>query len=155
MAALSLYYDALGDADFGAVRGDAGVQDAARALEAARTRRLGSSDVAWTIHDRLFVPEGIAYDPESRAFFVSSQYRRKIVRIDPSGAVQDFVASGRDGLWMVFGIAVDPARRLLWAVSTAEPVMERYSTADENATGVFAFDLRTGALAHKYLLPER
>jgi len=155
METLSLYYDALGDADFSAVRGDGGVQSAARALEAVRTRRIGSSEIAWTIHDRLFVPEGIAYDPATRAFFVSSQYKRKIVRIDRSGAVQDFVPSGRDGVWMVFGIAVDPARRLLWAVSTAEPVMERYTTADENATGVFAFDLKTGALAHKYVLPER
>ena len=33
--------------------------------------------------------------------------------------------------------------------------MDRYATTDENATGVFAFDLRTGALAHKYVLPER
>jgi hypothetical protein len=48
---------------------------------------------------------------------------------------------------------VDPTRRLLWAVSTAEPVMERYSMVDENATGVFAFDIQTGALAHKYVLP--
>jgi DNA-binding beta-propeller fold protein YncE len=155
MATLSLYYDTLGDADFSAVRADGGVQSAARALDAVRSQRIGSSEVAWTIHDRLFVPEGIAYDPATRAFFVSSQYRRKIVRIDPSGSVQDFVASGRDGLWMVFGIAVDPARRLLWAVSTAEAVMERYSTADENATGVFAFDLQTGALARKCVLPER
>src|SRR6266542_2967755 len=59
----------------------------------------------------------------------------KIVRIDPSGTVQDFVSSGKDGVWMVFGITVDPVRRLLWAVSMAEKVMERYSIADENATG--------------------
>jgi DNA-binding beta-propeller fold protein YncE len=155
MATLSLYYNALDDPDFGAVSGDGSVQIAARALEALRSRRIGSSEVAWTIHDRLFVPEGIAYDPATRAFFVSSQFKRKIVRIDPSGAVQDFVTSGRDGLWMVFGIAVDPTRRLLWAVSTAEPVMERYSMVDENATGIFAFDIQTGALSHKYVLPDR
>jgi len=77
------------------------------------------------------------------------------VRIDPSGAVRDFVSSGQDGLWMVFGIAVDPTRRLLWAVSAAEPVMERYSTADEHGTGVFAFDLKTGVLSRRYVLPER
>ena len=155
MAALSLYYNALDDPDFSAVRGDGGVQIAARALEALRNRRIGASDVAFTIHDRLFVPEGVAYDAATRSFFVSSQYRRKIVRIDPSGNVQDFVTSGRDGLWMVFGIAVDPTRRLLWAVSTAEPVMERYSMVDEHATGIFAFDLQTGALSHRYVLPER
>jgi DNA-binding beta-propeller fold protein YncE len=155
MAALSLYFSALDDPDFAAVRGDPTVQLAARALEALRTRRIGASDVAWTIRDRMFVPEGVAYDSVTRAFFVSSQYRRKIVRIDASGSVQDFVTSGRDGLWMVFGIAVDPLRRQLWAVSTAEPAMERYSIADEHGTGVFAFDLRTGALVHRYVLAER
>ena len=155
MAGLSLYYNALDDPDFASVRGDPAVQLAARALEALRTRRIGASAVAWTIHDRLFVPEGVAYDPITRAFFVSSQYRRKIVRVDPSGSVQDFVTSGRDGIWMVFGIAVDPMRRQLWAVSAAEPAMERYTIADENGTGVFAFDLRTGALVHRYVLAER
>jgi sugar lactone lactonase YvrE len=155
MAALSLYHNALDDPDFTAVRGDSGVQIAARALEALRTRRIGASEVAWTIRDRMFIPEGVAYDPVTRAFFVSSQYKRKIVRIDPSGAVQDFVTSGRDGLWMVFGIAVDPARRLLWAVSTAEPAMEGFTKADENATGVFAYELPTGKLARRYDLADR
>lgn len=155
MAALSLYHNALDDPDFIGVLGDSGVQIAARALEALRTRRIGASEVAWTIHDRMFIPEGVAYDPVTRAFFVSSQYRRKIVRIDPSGAVQDFVSSGRDGLWMVFGIAVDPARRLLWAVSTAEPAMEGFTKADENRTGVFAYELATGKLARRYELADR
>src|ERR1700730_16602153 len=104
MAALSLYHDAIDDADFSGVRGDSRVQLAVRALEALRTRRIGASEIAWTIHDRMFVPEGITYDPVTRAFFVSSQYKRKIVRIDPSGTVQDFVSSARDGLWMVFGM---------------------------------------------------
>jgi sugar lactone lactonase YvrE len=155
MAALSLYYNALDDPDFAGVGDDSGVQIAARALEALRTRRIGASEVAWTIHDRLFIPEGIAYDPVTRAFFVSSQHKRKIVRIDPSGAVQDFVSSGRDGLWMVFGIAVDPVRRLLWAVSTAEPAMEGFTKADENRTGVFAYELPTGKLVRRYDLADR
>src|ERR1044072_4285672 len=82
MAGLSLFYNALDDPDFASVLGDTTVQLAARALEALRTRRIGASDVAWTIRDRLFVPEGVAYDPITRAFFVSSQSRRKIARID-------------------------------------------------------------------------
>jgi len=155
MAALSLYYDALDEPDFSGVRAESDVQIATRALEALRTRRIGSSEIAWTIHDRMLIPEGITYDSVTRAFFVSSQYKRKIVRIDPSGAIQDFVTSGRDGLGMVFGMGIDPTRRLLWAVSAAEPVMERFTKADENATGVFAFELPTGKLARRYELSER
>ena len=155
MASLSIYHNTADDPDFTAVRDDPSVKLAVRDLEAVHTRRIGSSEIAWIIPDRMFIPEGVAYDPVSREFFVSSQYRRKIVRIDRSGGVQDFVTSGRDGLWMVFGLAVDPARRLLWAVSTAEPVMERFTKADENATGLFAFELSSGKLAHRYELSER
>lgn len=149
LAALTLYYDVLNDKDFADVRAHPAIQDAARLLEPIRHRRIGESDTAWTIDDKTFIPEGITFDPATTAFFVSSQYKRKIVRIDSSGAVRDF-ATRADGLWMVFGIAVDPARRLLWAVSTAERQMEDFTPADENRTAVFAFNLDTARLVHRY-----
>jgi sugar lactone lactonase YvrE len=149
LAALMLYYDVLNDKDFAGVRAHPAIQEAARLLESIRHRRIGESDTAWTIDDKTFIPEGIAFDPATNAFFVSSQYKRKIVRIESSGAVRDF-ATRADGLWMVFGIAVDPARRLLWAVSTAERQMEDFKPADENRTGVCAFNLDTARLVHRY-----
>jgi SMP-30/Gluconolactonase/LRE-like region len=50
---------------------------------------------------------------------------------------------------MAFGIGVDAHQRLLWAVSTAEPVMKGFTDADAKRAGLFAFRLDTGALARK------
>src|SRR5262249_24783127 len=127
LTVLQLVFDAGQDADFAAIRTNAAVIRALEHMDAVRTRRIGNSTVAWTIDDPTFIPEGIAYDAASRSFFVSSQYQRRIVRVDSSHRVSRFVAEGLDGLWMAFGIGVDARRRLLWAVSTAEPVMKGYT----------------------------
>ncbi|MBA3555973.1 MAG: hypothetical protein H0W29_14595, partial [Gemmatimonadales bacterium] len=54
--------------------------------------------VAFTVSETDLVPEGIAWDPTSRSLFLSSTYRRKIVRIDSLGRATDFVREGQDGL---------------------------------------------------------
>ena len=148
---LTLYNDVAGSKDFADVRTNPAIQSAVQALDAIKTRRIGASEPAWTIHQKTFVPEGVAYDAVTKTFFVSSQFQRKIVRIDATGNVSDF-ADRSSGLWMVFGMVVDPERRLLWAVSTAERPMDGYTAADENRTGIFAFNIDTAKLAHRYLL---
>jgi sugar lactone lactonase YvrE len=149
LADLSLTYDVGSDPDFAAVRTDERVAAAARRLAEVGTKRIGASQTAWTIADRTFIPEGIAYDAETHSFFVSSQYQRRIVRVDGSGKVTPFVREAQDGLFMAFGIAVDPRRRLLWAVSTADPLMKGFTPADEGRAGVFAFRLSDGTLARR------
>jgi sugar lactone lactonase YvrE len=149
LADLTLTYDVGSDPDFAAVRTDERVAEAARRLAGIGTTRIGTSQTAWTMDGRTFIPEGIAYDPETRSFFVSSQYQRRIVRVDRSGKITPFVREAQDGLFMAFGIAVDPRRRLLWAVSTADPLMKGFTPADEGRAGVFAFRLADGTLARR------
>jgi sugar lactone lactonase YvrE len=149
LTALQLVFDVNADNDFSAVRENAVVIHAVERMDAVPTRRIGDAAVAWTIDDPKFIPEGITYDAASRSFFVSSQYQRRIVRVDSSRRVSSFVGEAQDGLWMTFGIGVDAKRRLLWAVSTAEPVMKGFTERDANRAGLFAFRLDTGALARK------
>ena len=113
--------------------------------------------VAATVSETDLVPEGIAWDPTSRSLFLSSTYRRKIVRIDWLGRATDFVREGQDGLWGVIGIKVDPVRGVLWAASS-DAGMEmpiRTMREEENGrSGVFKFQLSTGRLVKKYLMPS-
>jgi len=152
LVALKLSHDVQADPDFAAVKDDLRIASVAAALRAVANERIGEADVAFTIPDRTLIPEGITYDETSRSFFVSSQYQRKIVRIDASGTVSDFITRGQDGIWMVFGIAVDAPRRRLWAVSTAEPEMSGFAPADEGRAGLFAFDLATAKLLKKIVV---
>jgi sugar lactone lactonase YvrE len=112
--------------------------------------------VAFTVAQTDLVPEGIAWDPTSRSLFLGSTYRRKIVRIDSLGLATDFVREGQDGLWGVIGIKVDPQRGVLWAASSdAGPEMPIRAMREEESgrSGVFKFQLSTGRLVKKYLMP--
>ena len=119
---------------------------------AANAAPIGRSETAFTIHEKGLVPEGIAYDPAARTFYVGSVYKRKIVSIDPSGRANDFSAPS-DGLWSVMGMRVDPVRRVLWVCTAAHAQMMNFNEAEKGISGIFKYDLRTRKLIKKYLLP--
>lgn len=114
--------------------------------------------VAFTIPEPDLVPEGIAHDPATGTFYVSSTYRRKIVAVAPGAPPRDFTAEAQDGLLGVVGLHVDPRRRLLWAASSdaGEHMPIRGGAADGlGVAGLFAYDLATGKLARKVIVDER
>lgn len=109
---------------------------------------------AFTIPEKDLITEGIAYDSASKRFFVSSIYKRKIVSIDERGKVADFSLSS-DGLWSVSGMRVDDARRILWVTTSAfAQTLPDSGKTDDGRAGVFKYDLKTGKLLKKYLLPN-
>ncbi|HEX8355247.1 MAG TPA: hypothetical protein VF611_20245 [Pyrinomonadaceae bacterium] len=112
---------------------------------------VGVSRPAFTLAEKDLIPEGIAYDPADKVFYVGSIHKRKVVRVDGRGAAVDFTAEGQDGLWGVLGLRVDPARRLLWVNSVAGPE----AGEARGSSGVFKYDLRSGRLVRKYVLGNR
>jgi hypothetical protein len=121
-------------------------------LARGRAPRVRSA-VAFTLPEREFLPEGIAWDPVSGDFFVSSVRLRKIVRVGADGRVSDF-SRPEDGLWAVLALKIDPRRRRLWACSAALPEMAGFSPELRGRTAMFRYDLTTGALVRTYQLPE-
>jgi sugar lactone lactonase YvrE len=153
MADRKTYFNVDADPDFDAVRDTPGFKAARARLEALKAP-IHRSSVAFTLPQEDLIPEGIAHDPASGAFFVSSVHRRSIVRVDPGGQTSELVKEGQDGLFAVLGIQVDPARRSLWACSAAVPEMKGHREDDRGKTGLFEFDLTTGQLRRKLLLDE-
>jgi sugar lactone lactonase YvrE len=124
------------------------------AIEALRKETISSGAVtAFTIPEKGLVPEGVAYDPVTKAFFVASIHRRKIVRVGADGRISDFVPPGRDGLQSAMGIVADPKRRALWAVSSALPHMEGFRKGQPPGSALLEFDLDTGRLRGERLPP--
>jgi hypothetical protein len=116
------------------------------------------SQVAFKIADSELIPEGIAYDPQARIFYVGSTYRRKIISIDRKGVVRDFTSEAQEGLLGALGMKVDTKRRLLWAVSSnAGGAMPGKGLGRDclGCSAVFKYDLRTGRLVKKYDLPNK
>jgi hypothetical protein len=95
---------------------------------------------AFVISDRNLVPEGLAFDPVGRAFYLGSLSTAKICRISMGGAVTDFVT--QNGLGVVVGLRVDAQHRILWAANQGR-----------KEAGLWAFDLGTGKFLRKAVIP--
>jgi sugar lactone lactonase YvrE len=115
---------------------------------------MGKSEVAFRIPEKDLLTEGIAWDPATRSFFISSVHRRKIVRRAADGSVSDFISSGQDGIDGVLALRVDPKRRLLWACSAALPQVAGLPPDRRGSSGVFAYDIDKRTLVGKYDLPR-
>ena len=90
--------DLSGDADLDSIRNDDGYKDVVAKMAALKAQRITSgAKPAFIVAEKGLVPEGVAYDPKTRAFFLASIRQRKILRIGADGRVSEFV-SARDGL---------------------------------------------------------
>lgn len=114
---------------------------------------VNNSSLAYTLIEKGIIPEGVAYDKVSKTVFISSIYKRKIIAIDSTGKISDFIPSGYEGIQGVIGIEVDPARRHIWACA-AWNRMKKPSEAMDSYSGIYKFDLETGKLIKKYLLKD-
>jgi hypothetical protein len=99
--------------------------------------------VAFTVPDKDLFPEGLAYDPAKRVFYMGSMHRRKIVRITENGEVSDFVKPDLYHLQPIGGVHVDPADQSLWAASDPD---------DAHGSELYHFDTR-GKLLERYSPP--
>lgn len=150
VAEMGMVVPAAKDDDFDSIKENAEFTAIIARIDSNKLPLIKSTE-AFTVHEKGLVPESIAYDSHTGTFFLSSVYKRKIVSINSKGEVSDF-ATERDGLWSVFGMRVDAARRFLWVCTAAHPQMTNYVPAENGISGLYKFDLRSGKLLKKYLL---
>ena len=105
--------------------------------------------IAFALPDRRMLPEGIAYDPRSRVFYVGSISRNAVYRIARNGKVEPFSRPG-DELDAILGLAIDGASRQLYAVSTSA-LTEAGRAKPRNAIKIY--DLARGRLQRTIEVP--
>lgn len=152
LARMGLTFAPQDDADFADLRATPAFRTVVERLQ-RNGRPQGEAQEAFSAGTPTFIPEGLAYDASSGAFFLSSVHERRVLRIDAQAKSQPFVPPGRDGLWSALGLHLDARSRLLWAATAAFPEMRDYDGVVAGRSGLFAFDLADGSLRHKFLLP--
>ncbi len=149
-AAHRVWADLDADGDFDAIRKTEAYAKLRDGMETIRKQRISSgAAAAFRIPEKELAPEGVAYDPSTRSFFVASVRKGKIVRIGQDGKASDFVAPG-SGIKSALGIGVDSKRRALWVASEAIPMMNGAREGDPPDSTLFEFDLDTGKLRREY-----
>ncbi len=152
VARMGLIYPATADDDFATIKDSGEFKEILRIFETNKAP-ISHSREAFRLEEKGLVTEGVAYDPVGRTIFISSVHKRKILSRNTAGEIREF-SNGQDGLWSVLGMRVDARRRHLWVTTAALPQMQNFTEAVKNQTGVFTYDLKTGKLLKKYLLPD-
>ncbi len=119
----------------------------------ASTKPVGTSTEAFRLAEKGLITESVAYDPQEKAFYVSSVHKRKIMKIAANGAASDF-SKPTDDLWGVLGIKVDAKRRKLWVCMTAFPQIQNFDTTLAGKAAIAVYDLTQGKLLHRYYAPN-
>jgi hypothetical protein len=153
VAKMGLIYPAAEDTDFASIKESAEFKGIVKKFELNKAPLINSVP-AFTLREKGFIPESVAYDPKTKTFYLGSVYKRKIVAIDQSGAAKDF-ATESAGLWSVMGMKVDAERRLLWVCTAAHLQMSNYNPEENGNSAILKFDLQTGKLVKKYLLANK
>jgi hypothetical protein len=134
---------------FGKCFDDAAFQGVRARME-ARLPRLDYAPTAFELEDRALIPEGIAHDAASGAFFVGSVARGTVTRVGFGNAISEF-APRAEGLDAVLGLAVDSPRRLLYVVGTSALTDEG---RQRRRNAVLAYDIEKHALARRVDVPD-
>ncbi|MEZ5333087.1 MAG: SMP-30/gluconolactonase/LRE family protein [Thermoanaerobaculia bacterium] len=123
---------------------------------APRSEGAAEVTVAFRLPDPEVLPEGIARDPRDGWFYLSDLRRRQVLRRTADGAWEVFVQASpegsADGLLGTAGLAIDVDRDLLW-VASARADATLGPPSPEQRSGVWAFRLRDGSVAHRLLVP--
>ncbi|MGA8277952.1 MAG: hypothetical protein WB784_07130 [Rhodanobacteraceae bacterium] len=115
---------------------------------------FGKGKVAFTLPKGDTLLESLAYDPKRKQFLVGSVRNGTIQRIGKDGMLERFIApDAANGLWSVYAMAADPERDLLYVASTSSVFFKGFKQDDYGKAGLFEFNLSTGKLVDKMLLP--
>ena len=111
--------------------------------------RTPAAPVAFRFKDPKLIPECIAYDPDTRLFFLSSLAQRKIIVVNEKGEAHDF-SNAADKLDCVLGMVVDASAARLYAVSTNGFLDEAQK---ERRNAVACYDIKSGKLVDRFAAP--
>ena len=129
---MGLSFDLDADSDFDALHADAQYV-AARECMQRNARPVTHARLLRTLDEPDLLPEDLAHDPQSGTVFVSSIRTNRIV--DSNGNV--FATTDLP----VLALALDDARRTLWASIAWMPQCDRCASSDAGKTALIAFDL--------------
>ena len=112
---------------------------------------VNTSELAFTLPEDDFHAEGLAYDPAGQRFFVSSIHKKLILEVNDHTKETKVFSDSTDGLWSVFGLAVDTVRNVLWAASTSSKYMIDYDSTLAGKSAIVKYNLDDGSSQSLFL----
>jgi sugar lactone lactonase YvrE len=148
-------YDPTGDKDFDKVATTEVFKYTVEGLR-ANARAFGEGKVAFTVQHDAEQIETMVFDSKRSRFLAGSASTGEILAVNPStGASTVFIRPDvTNKLYGVHALALDEARGILYAASTAVPSYKKFEQSQMGQGGIYAFDVATGKLIKRYSTPS-
>ncbi|MFV1998701.1 MAG: hypothetical protein ACC641_11930, partial [Acidiferrobacterales bacterium] len=115
---------------------------------------VGEAEPVFTLPDNVLLPETIAWDESRQKFLVGTVAEGSIFAVGKDGqATLLLAANAENGMWAVFDILVDEARKRLWVTSAATPKFSGFDPIDKGRSALFEYKLETLELVRRYPVP--
>ncbi|ODU48197.1 hypothetical protein [uncultured Aquimonas sp.] len=116
---------------------------------------FGEGKVAYTLPREDLLIESLAFDATRGRLLAGGVREGKVYVVEEDGSLKALAAADEtNGMWGVFGVAVDAQRGVLWVASSAVPHYKGYSAErDLGKAGIFKFELASGKFIKSFLSP--
>ncbi|HNC50312.1 MAG TPA: hypothetical protein PLH27_15085, partial [bacterium] len=131
------------DEDFDAVKTDSRFVSTRQLAESLQTV-IVKSDMAFTLDDRSFHPEGITFDKKNNLWITGSISQRLIGVVRPDGKLDTTFFKPSKPLYSVMGMRIDSLRRRLWVTTSVMPEMSGFTDSLDGRAAVVCFDADRG-----------
>ncbi len=120
----------------------------------ANLKPFGEGKTAFALPKGEYLFESMAWDPKREKFLLGSVREGKVYLSDKQGKIEEFITpDAGNGLWSIYALAVDAKRDLLYVASTASEYFTGFKAEDVGKSGLFTFQLSSGKLLDKIILP--
>lgn len=115
---------------------------------------VGSADLEVTLPEAIATASDIAWDSTREAFLVSDPVRGAIYRVARDGESSELISANEEnGLWAIYGLAIDVENNRLWISSAASREFAALTETDAGRSALFEFSLDELELVKKYPVP--
>lgn len=131
--------------DFRPIASDARFRPAAAKLR-SKHAKASSGSVAATLNEKGVFPEGIAWDPARKQFYLGDAPGRDIIAVQPSGQTKHLKVSGEKPMYAPLGMRLDQNGKTLWVATAALDVMQGFTPQMAGHSALVAIDLDTAKI---------
>jgi sugar lactone lactonase YvrE len=142
-----IFRDPRHDPDFAPLLGDPAFTALLSRMDRLR-EPLVRSTIAFNAPERDLLVEGIAHDPGTKTFFLSSVRQRKVLKSAGDGNWERLSGFDDSSMGSPLGLVFDASRLRLWIAAAGMP-QGNASPGVLNRGNVVAIDMATGKAAHR------
>ena len=147
-------YDIAKDPRFASIQGTRVWDYIVRNLQ-ANSKPFGEGKAAFEMAQGDHVYDALAWDPKRKQLLLGSRRDGSVQLVDEGGKSTPFIAAdAANGPWSADAIGGDAQHGKLYVASSASPLFKGFNADNAGRAGVFEFDLASGKLEKKYLLPQ-